>query len=418
MRYGMTPTAYQKVKKLPEAVSVRVLYVTSTLPFGSGEAFVIPEVEELQRQGHAVRVVPLYPRGRLVHQTARALLDRALVQPAISWSIVRGAALEVLRRPRRALRALRLLVTWRPSHLLKNLCVYPKGLWLAGVARHWRAEHIHAHWAATTASLAMVASEVSGIPWSFTAHRWDIVEGNLLAQKAEHAAFVRFISENGLKLAVTKGVPQGKARVLHMGVRLPALQEPRGDVTPRPFRLLCPAALLPVKGHRYLIEAMARLDGDTELWLAGEGPLRYSLERQVIELGLQGRVRFLGQLAHEALLRVYEQRQIDAVVLPSIDLGNGVHEGIPVALMEAMAYALPVISTRTGGIPELLGDGAGLLVPPGDADALASAIDRLRKDPKLRSELGDKGRRRVEQEFSIEKVSERLSKWFAESMAK
>lgn len=397
---------------------MRLVYVTSSLPHGPGETFILPEVLELGRQGHEVWVVPMYPRGPIVHAEALQLGERAVVQPLLSREVLRGALREFLCSPARALRALALLLTCKPRHLIKNLSVYPKGLWLGGLVRRLGVEHIHAHWASTTATMAMVASEISGVPWSFTAHRWDIVDGNLLAEKAKHAAFVRFISESGLKLALTKGVPPHKARLLHMGVRLPTLQERKGEAASRPFRLLCPAALLPVKGHAYLIEAIARLDEDIELWLAGEGPLRKRLEAQVTELGKQDLVRFLGHLPHESCLGLYAERRVDAVVLPSVDLGNGVCEGIPVALIEAMAYGLPVISTTTGGIPELLGDGAGLLVPPGDADALASAITCLKRNSELRKQLGDKGRRRVEQEFSVEKVVERLGKWFSESMTK
>ena len=388
---------------------MKLLYVTSSLPFGPGEAFIIPEVTELRRQGHTVRVVPVYPRGKLVHEGAKDLVDPPLVQRVVSWPVLRGAGWELLRAPRRALRALRLLMTSRPHHLLKNVSVYPKGLWLARVARHWGAEHIHAHWAGTSASLAMVASEVSGIPWSFTAHRWDILEGNLLARKATHATFARFISENGMQLALAKGVPRQSAFVLHLGVYLPN----RGSAAescrlsePRRFRLLCPAALIPRKGHSYLIEALSLLDRDVELWLAGDGELRGALQAKVSEVGLQDVVTFLGQCPREALLELYSARRVDAVVLPSL------HEGIPVALMEAMSYGIPVVATRTGGVPELLEGGAGLLVPPGDPSALAEAIRSLVDDGELAQKLGEAGRRRVQEEFAVEKVVSQLTARF------
>lgn len=393
---------------------MKLVYVTASLPYGPGETFIIPEIRELMAQGNDVLIVPRSPRGDFVHDGAKALESATRGEPLVSFRILAAASRTVLCKPRRALRALRWMLRGRtPRIIIKNLAVYPKGLWLAEVASRWGAQHIHAHWASTTASMAMVASEVSRITWSFTAHRWDIVEDNLLSEKARHATFARFISESGLGLAVKRGVPQHKALVLHMGVRLPIPQNAPDAGPERPFRLFCPASLLPVKGHSYLIEALAKLDADTELWLAGEGPLRKQLEAQAIRLGLQDRVRFLGRLRHEALLRVYEEHQVDAVILPSIDLGGGLHEGIPVALMEAMAYGLPVVSTATGGIPELLDGGAGLLVPPKDSGALASAITRLRTDPQLRHQLAEYGRRRVENEFAVEKVVARLAAHFS-----
>jgi glycosyltransferase involved in cell wall biosynthesis len=94
------------------------------------------------------------------------------------------------------------------------------------------------------------------------------------------------------------------------------------------------------------------------------------------------------------------------VVLPSL------HEGIPVSLIEAMAYGVPVVSTFAGGTPELLERGAGLLVPPEDPLALADAIERLVRDPELRKQLGETGRRRVEDSFAVEKVVAELVRRF------
>lgn len=399
---------------------MRVLYVTSSLPAGPGEAFLIPEIIELQRQGHVVKVVPLYPRGQLVHRESNDIAKHALMHPLISYEIVNAAIREFLRTPRKALQALWLLVTCHPRHLVKNLGVYPKGLWLAGVARRWRAEHIHVHWAATTASMAMVASHVSGVPWSLTAHRWDVVENNLLRRKAVHASFFRCISEKTKAMALERGVPEERVRVLHLGVSFPVLSEDASKgVRPsrETFVMLCPAAFLPVKGHRFLIEALVELPEHVQLWLAGDGPLRPELESQVQRLGLRERVRFLGYLPHDQLLSLYRDNQVDAVVLPSVDLGDGLNEGIPVALMEAMAFGYPVIATATGGIPELLRDGAGLLVPDKSSRALAEAISQLLTDETLREELARRGRQRVEREFSVGEVVKALINLWGDASA-
>lgn len=394
--------------------------MSSSLPYGSGEAQTIPEIEVLTRQGHEVVIVPTYPRGPVLHDDAKALVGSTITQSLLSLNIVRVAIVESFRAPTKVLRILGWLFQSRSLMvLLKNLAIYLKGLWLARLARRWKADHIHAQWAAVAATMALIASEVSGIPWSFTARRYDIVENNLLSLKLVHASFIRLISRSGLEMVKELGleVPDDKILILHVGVHRPThFQVPRDqrEEVNAPI-ILCPANLLPVKGHKYLIEAFAILRErgvEVELRLAGQGKLRQELQEQVEALGLSDRVDFLGQIPHLELLDLYNQGKIAIVVLPSVDLGNGLHEGIPVSLIEAMAYGIPVISTVTGGIPELLEGGAGLLVPPEDPVALANAIERLVKDPRLRKQLGEAGQKRVEDSFAIESVVAELVRRF------
>ncbi|WP_376790592.1 glycosyltransferase family 4 protein [Thermoflexus sp.] len=391
---------------------MRLVYVTSSFPHGPGEAFILPEVLELGRQGHEVWVAPMYPRGDIVHTEALQLSERAVVQPLFSREVVLGALKEFLRSPVRALRALALLLTWKPRHLLKNLIVYPKGLWLSGLARRLSADHIHAHWAATTASMAMVASEVSGIPWSFTAHRWDIVENNMLKTKVQKARFVRAISEEGRQeiLKIVGKSWAAKVFVIHMGVSLPrplAQQEQQVRHTPT---IACIANLVEVKGHKYLLEA-CRILKDKGLrfrcLLVGEGPERRAIEEQIRALNLEDRIEMRGALPHGQVQQLLRE-EADIVVLPSIVTDKGEREGIPVALMEAMAYGVPVISTRTGGIPELVTEGAGILVEEKSPEQLAQAIATLIHNVALAKEMGRRGRCRVEEAFSISKNVKKL----------
>lgn len=399
----------------------RIVYVTTSLPYDAGEAFIIAEIKELIWRGRSVLVVPRTPRRTVIHEDARPLLDVTATKGLLSGEIMRAALGELLRNPGRVLGCLG-LVLWsrKPRSLVTNLAVFPKSLWLGRLAREWEADHIHAHWAMTPATMALVASEISGVPWSFTAHRGDIVESNLLPLKMERASFARFISQSGLQMARNLGVdcPANRARVIHMGVEIPewpvrdgSPSVPRHAPVKESFIVVCPANLLPVKGHAHLIDAFALLmarNRNATLWIAGQGPLRRQLEQQVADLNLTHRVVFLGQLSHAALLRHYEEGAVDLVVLPSVDLGNGLHEGIPVSLMEAMSYGLPVVSTTTGGIPELLGGGAGVLVPPQDAQALADAIERVMTEPVWRDQIARAGRRRVEEDFAVEKIAEEL----------
>jgi glycosyltransferase involved in cell wall biosynthesis len=390
---------------------VRIVYITGSIPFGFGDEFFIPEIEELMRQGHEVLIMQRHPQGALINDDVRELLPFAVRMPLFAWEVLAAAAAQSLRHPGRLLGVLRLLGRSRSAAtLLKNLVVLPKGIWLAGAAKRWRADHIHAQWASTTATMALIASQWSGIPWSFTAHRGDVVENNLLALKADKAALARYISVVTRTMAQELGAGAGRPAVIHMGVVLPAETRPpagRGG----PLVLLCPGNMVPVKGHKYLIEAMAilrRAGVACQLRLAGSGPLENELRRQVEAQSLGSSVEFRAQVSHSVLLGWYRNGEIDAVVLPSVDLGNHLHEGIPVSLMEAMAHGVPAISTATGGIAELVGEGAGVLVPPQDPAALAEAVERLARDPQLRARLGAAGRKRIEEAFAVEGVVSQL----------
>ncbi|MFP5502636.1 MAG: glycosyltransferase, partial [Candidatus Sericytochromatia bacterium] len=349
---------------------MRLLYVTARFPFGPGEAFLIPEVQELARQGHEVKIVPAYPKGPVLHLDATPCLSNTLAPGVASPEVLIAAAAETLRRPVRVFGLLgRVIGTGRAKNRLKNLVAFPHGLWLARLARSWHADHLHAHWAGPSSTAGWIASELSGLPWSFTAHSTDILQNNLLADKLTSAQFCRFISRSGLARLAKLGhaVPEGKACIVYMGVPVPP---PIASEPPDAPVLLCPANLIEEKGHRYLIEAAGLLRDRGvafELWLAGHGPLEPALDAQVEAAGLGAHVRFLGQLSHGALMALYEERQVGVTVLASIPIADR-SEGIPVSLLEAMSYGVPIVSTEQGGVPELLAGGAGLVVPPYDAE--------------------------------------------------
>ena len=236
-------------------------------------------------------------------------------------------------------------------------------------------------------------AELSGVAWSLTTHRWDIGENNLLALKTERASFVRAINQPGLEkiAAITHGNPS-RLLVLHVGVDLPPESVRVASANGR--RVLVAASLREVKGHVYLLQAVELLkQRGTVVYLdcVGDGPLRGRLERQVAESRLEAEVTFTGALSHSELLERLASGRWSAVVLGSIVTPDGEHEGIPVSLLEAMSVGVPAIGAATGGIPDLLGDGAGVLVPERDPVALADAIERVLDDPDLRRQL-DVGR--------------------------
>ena len=191
---------------------------------------------------------------------------------------------------------------------------------------------------------------------------------------------------------------------LHWGLdvgRVTVLPNPAPAIPPMPTRdelraelaldgdvLVFAGRLGPQKAVGVLLEALRRIS-DVTLVIAGDGPERPTLERRVAELGLDARVRFLGSVPRETVLRLF--RASDASVLPSA------WENFPHTVVEALAVGCPVIATAVGGVPEVVRDGEnGLLVPPGDAAALADAIERFFGDASLRERLRGAAARSVE----------------------
>jgi len=170
---------------------------------------------------------------------------------------------------------------------------------------------------------------------------------------------------------------------------------PSAPVNPPAFLYM--GRLLESKGIFVLLEAFGMLAGDCRLWFAGDGPCRARLEKAVKEKGLSDRVKLLGFTVGKDKLTALSSAY--AMVLPSY------HEGIPYAILEGMASALPIVATAVGGIPGVLRDGTdGILVPPGDPVSLASAMEKLLSDRAFRDEMAKNARMRSF-DFSVERVS-------------
>jgi glycosyltransferase involved in cell wall biosynthesis len=388
---------------------MKIAYITAKTPWGAGEAFILEEMIELKRQGIDLSVIPRNPPREIFHNAAKNFSDNAVWLPLFDFKIggfflkslflnnlVWAAAADIFRYSR------------SPLILAKNLAVLPKAVYTARIVKKQRIEHIHCHWGSTTATMAFAVSKLTGIPWSFTLHRWDIRENNMLAEKTGSARFVRCISEHGKKefIGIVGKAGDPKTKVIYMGVAVPAdVGAPRGDRGD--FIIATPANFVEKKGHKYLIEACAKMAGaglkNFRCVFLGAGPLKPELKKAVKERGLENYISMPGPLPHENLFEKYLNKEIDLVVLPSIIARDGDLEGIPVALMEAMAYGLPVISTDTGGIPELLSGGAGVMVKEKSSADLAAAVKKIMLDSETAEKMGRAARKKIENSFNAAK---------------
>lgn len=183
--------------------------------------------------------------------------------------------------------------------------------------------------------------------------------------------------------------------------------------------ILTLARLVEKKGHEYAIRAIDKLLQKHENILyiiAGDGPLRSKLESLVSELGIEKHVTFIGAVDQNEYIKLYQKAHF--LILPSITASNGDQEGTPVVLIEAQATGLPVVSIYHSGIPECILDGeSGFLVPEKDVDALAGKIGYLIEHPELWPEMGNSGRKFVEENYDINKLNKQLDRIYQACLA-
>lgn len=263
---------------------------------------------------------------------------------------------------------------------------------------------LHAHKFGSNAWGALLA-RTAGVP--LVAHEHNFSEEPSRVRSAvdrrwigRTARRVLCVSESVAEVERACGVPEHLIEVVPNGVRLDSAW-PRAaaraelGLAERSFTIGIVGRLRPEKAHELLLEAVARLartGRDVRLCIVGDGPLRAELRLLAARLGIEGRITWAGERRDAATLA----GAFDVAVVCS-------HwEGLPLAALEAMAAGVPLVATRVGGLPSLLGDGCGELVPPGDAEVLAAALERLLLDPSRRAALGRAGRVRVAQRYSFD----------------
>ena len=272
-------------------------------------------------------------------------------------------------------------------------------------------DHFHVHFANRAAHTAMFLKEISGIPFSVTAHGQDFMKdlGNddLLREICAAAAFVAAETDYSREL-LRQCCPDSAAKIHrvyngidleHFPLRFPA------TLNPAPV-IVSVGRLVAFKGFEQLIDTCAELSRrglDFRCEIIGDGPLRENLQAKIDTLGLSSRLTLLGSLSQTA---VFEKlRTADIFALASVTDQQGASDVFPTVIIEAMSAARPVISTRLAGIPELVAhEETGLLVSPGDTSVFSRALEQLIRDPELRGRYGRAGRARIEQHFRIEQT--------------
>jgi glycosyltransferase involved in cell wall biosynthesis len=413
----MDPTVSSRCS--PSAVSpfprpYRLAYFVSRFPTTT-ETFVVRELNAVAaRPQIEADLYALFPTPRgVVQESAQPWMSRVhRVSPLRS---IRALARWLRRRPFRLTSTFALVVkdhARNPGVFVRSLVTFAGAALHAERVQALETDHVHAHFASYPALAAWISHRLTGIPYSFTAHAHDLYVHPLgVRRRTADAEFVASISDFNRQLLRELAGDAADIQVVHCGVDTERYRfAPHAPPETGPVRGICVGSLREKKGHRVLLEALAssttgleRIEFD----LVGDGPLRHDLEAQVERLGLGSRVRFHGDLTEDVVTGMLEQA--DLFVLPSVVERSGDTEGIPVALMEAMAVGLPVVTSRLSGVPELVREGeTGLLTDPGDARGLARTLANLLADPEAARARARAARLLVEREFSLHSCSMRL----------
>jgi colanic acid/amylovoran biosynthesis glycosyltransferase len=394
--------------------NMRIAYFTNQYPAPS-HTFIRREIVALEARGHDLH-------RYTIRQSSTPLVDADDMLEAgktryISRLGIAGFAVHILssvfRNPLGMLKAIahtKMYADAAGRTYFKHLAYLLEAAILADWCRRDKIAHLHVHFGTNPSTIAALAHQISGIKFSFTAHGADEFDRPIswgLGHKVRAAAFTVSVCSYGRGQLMRWATPYdwAKIHVVHCGIDNQYLVDEANELSTEK-RLLCVARLSSEKGHVLLLEAakILRSEGhEFKLILAGDGPLRDHLEREVKRLALSDLVTFLGTISQEDVRR--EMLLARAFVLPSFA------EGLPVVLMETMALRRAAISTYVAGIPELVRPENGWLIPAGDAHALSRAMcEALTGGDTELSQKGEFGRRRVLERHDIQTSAAQLER--------
>jgi colanic acid/amylovoran biosynthesis glycosyltransferase len=400
-------------------MSANLGYLISRYPSIS-HTFILREVRELRRLGFRIHVASINDPDRRKDELTPEERTQAESTFYVKAEGVKGAmrahSVFLLNNPVSYLRglwfALRLGGT-DPRKLLMSCFYFVEAVMVGQWMRSLNLRHLHVHFGTPVATVGMIASKIFAFGFSITIHGPDEfydAPGQLLPQKFASATFIcaigNFARSQIMKLCDSS--MWDKIKLTPLGVDAQLFQPRAASCGTKVFEVICVGRLVAAKGQHVLLAAILQLQASgraVRLRLVGDGPDRESLEAYVDKSGIAESVVFEGAVNQDRIRDLYATADIFALA--------SFAEGIPVVLMEAMAMGIPCVATWINGIPELVRDSIdGLLVPPSDVDAFASAIARLMDDAELRHRLGAAGRERVIDKYDLSRNIARLAHVF------
>jgi colanic acid/amylovoran biosynthesis glycosyltransferase len=403
----------------------RLAYLLSRYPAVS-HSFLLNEIVQLRELGFDIEVASINPPDRALEalppveaeESRGTYYIKSLPRMRVAAIILRT----LLTRPRvffRGLTAALHLGGWDLLAKVFALFYFAEAILLGDWMVRRGYAHLHVHFSTAVATVGLLTSIAWEIPFSLSVHGPDefhSISEFYLTQKVERAKFILCISDycRSQLMRVASPMHWGKFEVVRLGVD-PAVFAPRRPEKKKGdgFDIVCVGRLVPAKGQLILVRAFADLLAqgyNARLKIVGDGVDRKQLESFVDSCGLTSAVEFKGALTHGDTRRVLDEA--DLFVLASFA------EGLPVALMEAMAMEIPCVSTYVAGIPELIRDGVdGLLVPASSQEALTGAMKSMIDNPLLRRELAAAGRRRVLAFYNLAENARALAAVFERNLS-
>jgi colanic acid/amylovoran biosynthesis glycosyltransferase len=409
---------------VPNRPSLKLAYIIGTYPLLT-TTFIDREVETLRQLGMQIQLLSIRRPPYHVDREAKygEMQKEIIYLLPVKWlEFILAHLYFAWLHPLTYFRLMTFLVT--RSHpdfklRLKSLLHFAEGVHAAYLLRTQKWNHVHAHFVDRAATVALCIGRLLKVSYSLTAHANDIyTQQVLIGEKIEESSFTVTVSEFN-KAYLLEHYPRLKPEkifVLHPWVDLSQFQPPETQPEHARLRIVSVGRRVEKKGHPYLIEACHLLQNeglDFECHILGDGPLLPELQAMVTHYNLTERVHLMGgQPQTEVLSRL---SQADVFVLACVVAKDGDRDGMPVALAEAMAMALPVISTNIVGIGELVRPEAGYLVPPNDAVALAEAIKAIHTAGHCaRLKMGQAGRAIIAEDFDVFKGISRLADLYVE----
>jgi glycosyltransferase involved in cell wall biosynthesis len=403
--------------------SISIAYIMQTFP-GLTLTFIYREVLALKRRGFDVTTFAIWKPDRdKLSPESRSLMDSTFYVFPISWLRFLWAHLYFLvTRPVKYVGTAVFVVTRRGEtwhNRIRTAGHFAEAVYMAKEMEKLKIEHLHAHFTINAATIALIGARLLNISFSFTAHNIFFTDRIVLKEKIGESLFIAAISEYSRQFLIRMVPDQdvaGKIHIVRCGVSpeqfVPPEPKPVNDVP----LILFVAQLAERKGAPFLVEAcrlLAERGAPFKCVIVGDGAERPIVEQRIEQYGLQETVTLTGALFQEQLKPYLERADIFA--LPCITARDGDVDGIPVVLMESMAYEIATVSTTVSGIPELIEhEQSGLLVPEQDSLALADALQHLIADAQFRTKVGKNGRQKILLEFDVDQNAAKLATFFEE----
>jgi glycosyltransferase involved in cell wall biosynthesis len=390
------------------------------------ETFIAQEIRALEQRGLSLRLASMRrPTDKAVHPVHREIQALVGYLPEYLYREplrVLRAWWRVRRSPRYGEARRAWLKDWRRDPTPNRGRRFGQALVLAAELADG-VGHLHAHFLHTPASVTRYAALLTGLPWSCSAHAKDIwtTPDWEKREKLAAAAWTVTCTAAGRDHLQALAPAGTEVSLVYHGLDLRRFARGAeraaaadGSEPQKPATIVSVGRAVPKKGYGDLLTALTRLPAALSWRFVhiGGGPLLPELKRQAERLGLSGRIEWRGAQPQEKVLELY--RRADLFVLASRIADDGDRDGLPNVLMEAQSQGVPVLATRTSGIPELIDDGAtGMLVEAGDSAGLAKGLETLIREPALRRRLGEAGYRRIQAQFDMEKGIDLLMDRFA-----